>query len=57
LLAAALEKRVSRDKEDIIRVDIIPAVVRQPRKRRIDLAAWLALRTLVCSPPPPLRAC
>jgi hypothetical protein len=57
LLAAALEKRVSRDKEDIIRVDIIPTVVRQPRKRRIDLAAWLALRTLVCSPPPPLRAC
>jgi hypothetical protein len=46
LLAAALEKRVTRDKEDIIRVDIVPVVVRQPRKRRIDLAARAGVENL-----------
>ncbi len=39
MLAAALEKPVGRDKDGIVRVDISPALVRQPRKGRIDLAA------------------
>src|SRR5258707_7260014 len=36
LLAATLEKPVGSDKEDIIRVDIIPAFVREPRKGRSE---------------------
>jgi hypothetical protein len=50
LLAAALEKGITRDKEDIIRVDIIPAVVRQPRKRRIDLVACAGVENLYLQP-------
>jgi hypothetical protein len=53
LLAAALEKGVTRDKEDIIRVDIIPAVVRKPRKRRIDLGARAGVEDLGLQPDRP----
>jgi hypothetical protein len=49
LLAAALKKGVTRDVANIIGVEIIPAVVRQPRKRRIDVAAR-GVENLGCSP-------